>query len=214
MTSNIPITDTIVSQTSSFVSELIKNNILPKIVKYINTRDNYSKLTVEELEQMLSLQTVKTHYTTKQIPNTTNKKCAWIFKRGKASGESCDKPTIEGSDYCTYCSKRPCFKTTKESSDSSNKLSSDRIPKSGCHIPLIDVVLFNKEKELYLDEINNYILKKEVSEEGENIITLIGKLDDSDGQRINRLTNDEVCKATFDGFTVDEEYDLTDLSYN
>ena len=207
------ITDNIISQTSSFVSELIKTNILPKIVKHVNHRNTHDELTVEELEHMLSLQTVKTHYTVKPITNSTNKKCAWIFKRGKASGESCDKPTIEGSDYCTYCSKRPCFKTKQGSSDqSASTISANQLPKSGCHIPLIDVVVYNKEKDLYLDEINNYIFTKEYISEDQTNIILIGKLDDSDGERINRLTNEEVCKANFDGFTVNEEYDFTDLS--
>ena len=216
MSLNSNINDTISSLTSNFVSELIKNNILPKIVKHVNHRNQSEELTVEELEQMLALQTVKTHYTTKQVTNTTNKKCIWVFKRGKASGETCDKPTIQGSDYCTYCSKRPCFKTKENSSDLSNNISNDNLPKSGWHIPNIDVVVYNEEKGLYLDEITNYIFKKEHveavgDEPDKTTIYLIGKLDDSDPERINRLTNEEACKANFDGFNVDEEFDLSNL---
>lgn len=206
------IIETISVQTSNYVTELIKNYYLPKIVKYVNDREEDSPISIEEFEQLLSLPVIKTHYT--KQPNSTNKKCVWVFKRGKDNGSRCDKPTIEGSDYCTNCSKRPCFKKKPNLSEiSSNVITSNLLPKSGCYIPKLDVIVWNKEKELYLDEINNYIFKK-IQLEGESYNSiLIGKLDDSDGQRINRLTNEEVCKATFDGCIVDEEYDLTDL-YN
>ncbi len=205
------IIELISGQTSNYVTELIKNHFLPKIIKYVNEREEDTPVSIEELEHLLSLPVIKTHYIKQS--NLTNKKCVWIFKRGQHNGNRCDKPTIEGSDYCTNCSKRPCFKKKPNPEVVSNVITSDLLPKSGSAIPQVDVIIFNKEKELYLDEIHNYIFKKIHLDDGICNSILIGKLDDSDDQRITRLSNEEVQQATFDGHIVDEDYDLTDL-YN
>lgn len=192
-------TETIIAQTTTYVTELIKNNILPKVVKYVNSnRDR--EITIEEIEQMLSIQTGK---------QTSNKKCIWIFKRGKLSGQTCDKPTIAGIDYCSYCSKRPCFKPNQNTVGPTNVISADQVPKSGCYIPTIDIIAYNEEHQLYIDVINNYVIKKFI--EDEQNFTVIGKADDSDERLVTRLTLEEVSKATNDGFVVDEDYDYTDF---
>ena len=201
------VTDTISSQTYNYVGDLIRNLILPRIVNYVNDREEDDQVTVEELEKMLSLQTVKS-YAVKQTPSNAKKRCIWEFKRGKVKGSICDKPALEGSDYCSYCSNRECIKSKKNSANSTANASLD-LPKSARTSPLVDVIVYNQEKNLFLDEVNNYIFLQEYNEEGEPTrAILVGKLDYSDG--IQRLTNDEVYKATSDGVLVDEEFDLTD----
>ncbi len=185
MTANVY--DAITSMTSSYVNDLIKNHVIPKVVKYVNNLDR--NVTSEELEQMLALQTIKT--STKQ----TNKKCAWIYKRGKDVGDRCNKPAIEGSEYCSYCAKRPCFKTKDELN-----VGSVNTPKSGAQSSQVTAVPYNKEKGLYVDEVTNYMYKMI-----DETPILIGKLDES-VDRIVQLTNEEVYKATFDGMKIDEDY--------
>lgn len=199
--------DNITSLTTTYISDLIKSHVLPVIVIYVNTHDG--PITVEKLEELLQLQITKTSYTTKTV---SSNKCAWVFKRGKFNGTLCGKSTVEGSDYCNACSKRRTgIKENNAESNLMSTLSIDNLPKSGIKNPLISVTPFNVEKKLFRDDVTNYILKIEKLSDDKQDITLIGILDDGDEERINRLTNDEISKARYNGFLVDEEYDLSEL---
>ncbi len=90
--------------------------------------------------------------------------------------------------------------------------------KNGCSQSIIKPFTVNgavPKANFVIDTSDNFCshlpLKIVNTSDGKQDITLLGVLDDGDNQRINRLTNDEINKARYDGYIVDEEYDLSQL---
>jgi len=201
--------DTLSSQTSYFITDLIKSLFLPQIVKYLNDRQSDDIPTVEELTKVLYLSNVKITQG-KSVYTNSNKKCVWEFKRGKTKGNVCNKPTMENSDYCSSCIKRVTFKKQNLSNSEltiSNNITYD-LPIVGCNeITALDAKPYDKSRGLYQCN-NSYIFRLEKSNTKDDVdnMYIIGKLDEN--EELIKLSNEEFDQAVNDGYLIDKEYEF------
>jgi hypothetical protein len=201
------IIDTLTSQTTSYVNELIKNIFLPRIVKYVNERDTDDLLTTDELSKVLSLPVLKLTQSHKNHSNSySSKRCIWEFKRGKSRGDVCNKQTVEGSEYCSSCIKRVTFSRSSNNFEESNvnDTSLTSLPVSGGdEKAVLDAKFYDKERGLI--KFNSYIMRIEQLDE-EKIMYIIGKLDENDNLvKLSEIEYDNVIK---DGYLIDEDFKL------
>lgn len=186
------IIDTLTSQTTAYVNELITNIFLPRIVKYVNERDPEELLTTKEVSKVLSLPVLKPKNT-----SFSSKRCIWEFKRGKYRGEVCNKKTVEGSEYCASCIKRITF-TRKTSYEELS--TNDSIPLSEGE-KVLDTKFYDKERGLI--HFNSYIIRIHQCN-GESDMFIVGKLNEYD--QLVKLTPEECAIVTEDGYLIDDDY--------
>lgn len=203
------IIDTLTSQTTSFVNELIKNIFLPRIVKYVNERDTNDLLTTEELSKVLSLPVLKLNAQSHKTPSNSfsSKRCVWEFKRGKSRGEVCNKQTVEGSEYCSSCIKRVTFSRKSnnyEEADENDKSLTNLPVSGGGENAVIDAKFYDKERGLF--KFNSYIFRIENLDNGAKNMFIIGKLDEND--KLVKLNNIECENVIEDGYLIDEDYEI------
>lgn len=196
--------DTLTSQTTSFLSELIKTVFLPQVVKYMNERTTEEPLSVDELSKVLYLQNLKITHNTKSLYTNSNKKCIWEFKRGKTKGNICNKPTVDNSDYCSSCIKRVTFKKQNPSNQDlmiTNNMSFNDLSIGGSE--MLNAIPFDKQRGLI--KLDSYICRLEKAGDITNMY-IVGKLDE--GEDLVKLTEDECEQALAEGHLVDRDYNL------
>lgn len=155
-------------QTSTFINELIKNYVLPTIITHVNEKYNIN-ITLEELFNLLELTNLKSKYKPKL---NLQKQCIWKFKKGELEEYFCGKPTVEGSDYCVSCNKRY---NKKIQTLSNNIISPNDLPKSNySYKPILNVSVFDKEKQLFIEPLYNYIIHAKQTKDGK-INEIVGK---------------------------------------
>lgn len=191
--------DIINTDTTTFITDLIRNVVLPTVTVYVN--DNYNiNITTKELEETLKLPNSKyfsnfnqnTHFK-KNSSNNTNKKCIWEYKRGKLKGDLCGKPTYDDTNYCSACIKRSALSIKKnvDVDDKNDDFSFMDMPKSNLTDNVIeyDLEIYDSEKNLYKDKYN-FIYKRESDDK----ITIVGLLDYI-SERMHDLTEEDYIKA-------------------
>lgn len=197
--------DVLTIETTNFVNSLLKDKILPKIVKYVNERESITPLHSNELVEYLLLPNLKT---TTHIKHNSNKLCIWEFKRGKYRGDSCGKPTIDGSDYCSSCSKRLFLKKqhNQNNSNISNIVLNDILISDDSSTKL-DVIPIKGKLNVFRDE-NNYVMRVDKSNDSDvGVMYVIGKFN-NENQEIIPLTEQEIEDAENEGYLVDELKDV------
>ncbi len=194
------IQDALTTQTIAFVSDLIKNTFIPRIVKYINERESNDLLTVDELTKVLTLPKLNTH-------KSTNKKCIWEFKRGKYRGNVCDKQTVDGSDYCSSCIKRlPCPRKQSSNKDLnvSNTMTLSDMPECNGE-PLLNAQPYDKERGLFKCDGNSYIFRfLKIDNSKIMDMYIVGKTDDYG--KLVKLSDEEFEQAVEEGYLVERDY--------
>jgi hypothetical protein len=205
--------DTLTTQTTTFITDLIRTNFLPQIVRYINEKKNDDILTVDELSKILYLPYTK--ISNQSIKNNlyinSNKKCIWEFKRGKYRGEVCNKQTVENSDYCSSCIKRVTFNKKQNINQNlsiTNNISLNNLPASGCgEIPALDAKPYDKARGLYKCDFNDYIFRFEKSETQDFLdMYILGKINQE--EQLIKLSDEEFEQAVEDGYLIDRDYEL------
>ena len=204
--------DILATQTTTLITDFVRNQIVTKIVDYVNSTDD--EITTDIIMKYLSLPEVKSysntgsnstyHKKSTTFSSSNTKFCIWEYKRGKSKGDLCDKPVVEGHDYCSSCLKRPILLTSKKTDSLNNRLSTKNMsvefPKSRSDDTIsLDVLEYDKEKGLYIDIHNNFMLH--ISDK--NIVYAIGKHDPST-KITNMLTDEEKNIAKDEGYEIYE----------
>jgi len=213
---NMNIIETLNTQTSNFINELVRNTFIPRIAKYINERESNEVVTTDELCKVLLLPSLKLN--TQSHKNTSinsNKRCVWEFKRGKSRGEVCNKQTVENSDYCSSCIKRVTFprKLNNMNQDLTlNTITLNDLPVTGCgETPLLQAKPYDKTRGLHKLDVNSYIVRFDKIEKRDETgsdfdMYIVGKIDEDD--QFIKLTTHEFEQAVEDGYLVDVDYEI------
>ena len=194
--------ETLITNTTNFVNELVKDVLLPIVVDYINQHDQPQSITTDELEQVLQLNTKFIKRNSVPIETDYNKKCIWEYKRGKSKGDLCGKPTVRGKNYCSTCIKRSVFTPKQVSQDvTKTQIIFDDIPKSAENDSQnLDLEIYDEDNNLFKNQCTNFVFKRDGDE-----FKLIGKADNTK-DLIHKLTQEDIIKANQLNYPIDEDF--------
>lgn len=197
----------ITNNTSGQINEMIKNNVLPQIVNYVNKHSERT-FTVQELEDVLLLHQVNytpivTKKRKKHVLNKEGKSCQWEFKRGDTKNTFCGKVAIEGSDYCAACSKRKVVVQSQNSTKNSTKsFSIENLPKSSeSDYRIIDAHSFDEKRSLVHNRMHNFIIHVDGK-----TFHVVGTGDPLDSKAMKKLTEEDIVRCNEIGYPYNEHY--------
>lgn len=175
------------------VNQWLTTHIVPKIVSFINERDSLIPLQPSELIKLLSTYALPVNELVKSLGlvKNTEKKCIYIAPKGRKSGKMCEKPTLDGSDYCNTCLKKI----------NSPKMKNDK----AAAVPRV-MTEFLEDQGIWVDKETTFVFKKQDDSlpDEQTIAMVIGKRC-ADG-KISALTKDDITYAMNEGYTLSEEY--------
>jgi hypothetical protein len=188
-------------------NEMIKMNVLPQIVNYINKQHKLA-ITVQELEDVLLLRQVNytptvTKKRKKHILNKEGKSCQWEFKRGDTKNTFCGKVAIEGSDYCAACSKRKVVVQSQTSTKNNTKnFSIESLPKSSeSDYRIIDAHVIDEKRNLVHNRMHNFIIHVNGP-----VFHVVGTGDPLDNKVLKKLTEEDIVRCNEIGYPYNEKY--------
>jgi len=201
-----------ISMFSNACALFINDNIIIPIVNHLNSKGII--ITADELNSVLQMPNTKAqsstplmNYGSGIIPNVSSsnskkaiiqnngKTCTYNYKRGENKGKLCGKSTLNGADYCSSCLKR---KNINKAAEVSGIAPDEGILSFNNEEDLgtLTVNEYNKERQLYIVPVHNFIVKQE-----ENTIYVIGK--DVNGN-LELLTQSEKNIALKLGLVINE----------
>jgi len=198
---------------SNMVSDKLKTFIISPIVDFLNNEKGIN-ITVDELCKVLNMPISKSNYAASSLGEPSNPssmssvnnikktnfteqpiqgQCEYKIKRGEYRNLYCGKPTEKGCAYCKQCIKSRKL-TPKTSSGPQNRPgvapSTGSIPNiiddPDTAVNKLDVVVFDKNRKLYREIINNFIVKND-----DDDIAVIGKVLNSSSTNILPLDEED-----------------------
>lgn len=199
--------ETLITNTTTFINELVKDVMLPIIIDYISQHENPHAITQQELEEVLNLNNPKygshSKRSTVSVETDYNKKCIWEYKRGKSKGDLCGKPVVRNENYCSTCIKRSFFNPKRVNNDvTKSAIIFDDIPKSAENDnQSVELEVYDANNNLLINYDTNFIFKRY----DDDTFKITGRADNINKDYVHKLTQEDIIMAKQLNYSIDEE---------